>query len=84
MSITLRIRYFAALREVTGREHEDIVLATPATIASMRHELTTRYPALAAVLPRCLAARNRGYADDATTLTDGDELVFIPPMAGGN
>lgn len=81
MLITLR--YFAALREVMGREQEEMSLPDDATIAAVRVALVARHPASDAILASCVAARNRVYADDATVLATGDEVVFIPPMAGG-
>jgi molybdopterin converting factor subunit 1 len=81
MSITLR--YFAAIREITGRTHETLTLPPDATIVDAQIWLTTRYPALAPILERCQVARNRVFTDSSTPLADGDEVVFLPPMAGG-
>lgn len=79
----IRMRYFAALREVTGREAERLELPEGASIATARDELLARYPALGPVLPRCAVARNQAYVDAETALADGDELAFIPPVGGG-
>ena len=81
MRITMR--YFAALRETTGREAETLELPAGADVAAAREALLARYPALAGLLPRCAIARNRTYMHAETTLTDGDELAFIPPVGGG-
>lgn len=81
MHVTLR--YFAALREITGRTREDVTLPEAATLAAARAWLAAHYPAAAAVLPRCVAARNHAFAPDDTPLAAGDEIAFLPPMAGG-
>ncbi len=81
MPITLR--YFAALREITGRTSELVELAPDATMADARAWLIQRYPTLAPVLDRCVAARNRTFVDVTTPLVAGDEIAFLPPMAGG-
>lgn len=81
MPITLR--YFAAIREITGRSHEVVTLPSEATIADARAWLVARYAALAPILDRCVAARNRAFAEPDTPLQEGDEVVFLPPMAGG-
>lgn len=81
MPITLR--YFAAIREITGRTHEVITLPPDATIADVRVWLAARYAALVPILDRCVAARNRAFAEPDTVLQEGDEVVFLPPMAGG-
>lgn len=77
------LRYFAVLRETTGREQEVVELPEAATLATARSWLAQQYPASAAILTRCVAARNRTFAPDDTPLSAGDEVVFIPPMAGG-
>jgi molybdopterin converting factor subunit 1 len=81
--ITVRLRYFAALREAIGAEAEAFSLPDAATIASLRALVVERHPAAQAVLARCVVARNRAFAADDMPLAEGDEVVFIPPMAGG-
>jgi molybdopterin converting factor subunit 1 len=83
MTIHLRLRYFAALRETIGASQEEWDLPPGATIALVRQSLITRYPATATIVVRCVAAHNRAFAPDDTALADGDEIVFLPPMAGG-
>jgi molybdopterin synthase catalytic subunit len=79
----INIRYFASLRETTGWGEETLDLPEGASIITVREELLVRYPALQPILQRCISAVNRQYVDAKTTLHDGDELVFIPPMGGG-
>ncbi len=79
----IRLRYFAALREALGQTEEALDLPAAATIAQVRATLATRYPAIAPILVRCVAARNRAFAAEDAALAEGDEVVFIPPMAGG-
>jgi molybdopterin converting factor subunit 1 len=81
MNIT--IRYFARYREVTGRPSEGFALSDGATVAQAGQALIARYPDLAELLPRSIYAVNRQYRPADTPLREGDELVFIPPMAGG-
>ncbi len=81
MNIT--IRYFARYREVTGRSSEHFELGEGATVAQASQALLARYPDLADVLPRSIYAVNRQYVPAETPLHEGDELVFVPPMGGG-
>lgn len=80
----IRIRYFASLREITGQNEESLMVDERASVASVRTLLASRYPRLQPVLERSLCAVNRGYVAAETVLHEGDELVFIPPMGGGN
>ncbi len=80
----IRIRYFASFREIIGQNEETLTLHEGASITDVRAWLLTRYPRLQSVLERSVSAVNRGYVAPETVLHEGDELVFIPPMGGGN
>ena len=80
----IRIRYFASLREVVGQNEEILTVPEEATVTSVRIFLLARYSRLQPILERCLYAVNHGYVPAETTLHEGDELVFIPPMGGGS
>ncbi len=79
----IHIRYFASLRETTARGEETLELPEGASVATVRSELSARYPNLEPIMQRCISAVNRHYVNAETELHDGDELVFIPPMGGG-
>jgi len=83
--LTIHVRLFAAIRESLGREHVELNLAEGATpeeawrellLLDTRGELRARRATLA-------AAVNRKYAKFDAPLSDGDEVVFIPPVSGG-
>ena len=80
----IRIRYFASLREITGQNEELLMVDERTSVANIRALLVTRYPRLQPILERSLCAVNHGYVANETVLHEGDELVFIPPMGGGN
>jgi sulfur-carrier protein len=80
----VHIRYFAALREAVGHATDDMDLPEEATVATARAALVERYPAVAVLLPRCVAAVNRAYVPAEAPLAEGDELVFVPPLGGGS
>lgn len=78
---TLRVQYFAVLREQAGRSEEtlDTVAATP---AALYDELKARYPFQ--LSPAQLkVAINAEFSDWRAPLRHGDAVVFIPPVAGG-
>jgi len=81
--MSIHVRYFAALREATGRSDDTFELPTGTTVADVRKLLLESYPALADILARCAVAINRSYATLQAVLDDGDELAFIPPLGGG-
>jgi molybdopterin-guanine dinucleotide biosynthesis protein A len=78
---TVRIQYYAILREQAGRNEEtlDTSAGTPAELYA---ELRQRYPFQLG--PEQLkVALNSEFGDWQTPLRHGDTVVFIPPVAGG-
>ena len=79
--ITLRIQYFAILREQRGLTTETLTTAA-ATPAALYDELRARH---GFTLPgdRVRAAVNDEFVAASAPLREGDRVVFIPPVAGG-
>jgi sulfur-carrier protein len=83
MKIT--IKYFASIREAIGQAGE-LRETSAATLAALRDELLAASPAHAASLARGRSVRmavNQLMGDESTTLTDGCEVAFFPPVTGG-
>jgi molybdopterin synthase catalytic subunit/molybdopterin converting factor small subunit len=79
----IRMRLFARQREMAGTRLLELELPTGASIEDAWAALAERVPALAPGRPYLRFARNGEYADPATNLADGDEIVCIPPVSGG-
>jgi molybdopterin converting factor subunit 1 len=79
----VRVRLFASLREAAGRQEMELDLPSGATAEDAWEALTRSYPPLGARRGNLAASVNRRYAPFDTTLDDGDEVVFIPPVGGG-
>jgi molybdopterin converting factor subunit 1 len=77
----VRLRYFASIRERLGRTTEEIDVPDGSTVAHVWERLVAEAPALAQ--QRYRPAVNQEYTTPEQTLSDGDELVFIPPVSGG-
>jgi molybdopterin converting factor subunit 1 len=75
------IRYFAVLREHRGLGRENVVTAS-ATPGALYAELQKRH-GLALPPERLRVAVNQDFAAWDTLLREGDEVAFIPPVAGG-
>jgi molybdenum cofactor guanylyltransferase len=77
----IKVQYYALLREQAGRSDESLVTAAQ-TPRDLYNELKSRYPfSLAPEMLR--VAVNAEFGDWSQRLTDGDSVVFIPPVAGG-
>lgn len=77
----LRLRYYATLREA-ARRAEETVDTRAATPAALYDELRARH-GFALGRAQLQVAVNSAFADWDRALADGDEVVFIPPVAGG-
>ena len=81
---TLRIRYFASIREALGPG--ETVSTGAATLGALRDELIARGQPWADCLARGRAVRmalDQTMAQEATPLADGAEAAFFPPVTGG-
>lgn len=79
----VQARFFAAYRELTGASHTEVDLPQGATVADLIDALRARGPSFSALPPKPAVAVNLEYAPADTGLRDGDEVAFIPPVAGG-
>lgn len=77
----IKVRYFAVFREQAGLPHE-AVETEAATLAELYKELADRYSfSLPLALVRASVASE--FCPMDSSLSHGDEVVFIPPVAGG-
>jgi molybdopterin converting factor subunit 1 len=82
--ITVRVLYFAAIRELRGRDEESLALPESVrTIAELGPHLERAVPALEGHLAHVRLARNESFADPDELLQDGDRVALIPPVSGG-
>lgn len=78
---TITVKYFAILREQRGEAEEK--LTTEADNAqSLYEELQTQH-GFTLPVDRLRAAVNGEFQPWPAPLNEGDEVVFIPPVAGG-
>jgi molybdopterin synthase sulfur carrier subunit len=83
--ITVRVRYFASLRESLG-PGETVSAAPGSTVLDLREALIARGSPYADVLARGRAVRcalDQLMCDERAVLADGAELAFFPPVTGG-
>jgi molybdopterin converting factor small subunit len=77
----LRLHYYALLREQAGCSTETVD-TTAVTPAALYPELAARH-GFRLPASQLKVAVNAAFSDWDRALVDGDEVVFIPPVAGG-
>jgi molybdopterin converting factor subunit 1 len=77
----IRMKYYALLREQAGRGEEQLDTAA-ADPAALYDELARRH-GFSLSRAQLRVAVNAEFSDWSRPLADGDEVVFIPPVAGG-
>ena len=79
----VKVLYFASFRDRVGRGEDQRSLAEGARVEDLWRGLSQEVPHFAAFSSMPPAAVNQRYADASTVLEDGDEIAFLPPVAGG-
>lgn len=79
----VRVRCFAAVREIVGVSELVVELPEGSTLDQLIHQLQSQFPKLQALTGSLLFSVNREYAFADTKLAAGDEVAFIPPVSGG-
>ncbi len=81
--MNVRLLFFAVLRDIAGVDARDLTVAEGTTAREVWEMLRNSYPKLADYVQPPMTAIKESYAAPDAVLREGDELAFIPPVAGG-
>ena len=81
--MTVRLRFFASLRERLKTDAAERTLPAGTTVAGLWSSLCRERPDLECLSSSISFAVNREYVERAHVLNDGDEVALIPPVSGG-
>ncbi len=80
----ISVLYFAAVRDLVGKDEEAVDIPEGVTtIASLAEHLIKVHPALEGRLGYVRFARNEEFAQPKDPIVEGDTIALIPPVAGG-
>ena len=89
-AVTVRVLFFASLREAVGEDALDLPLPPGATVADLRALLGERLSGLPGEAARAIAdgdvrvaVNQRLEPSPDARLAAGDEVAFLPPITGG-
>jgi molybdopterin converting factor subunit 1 len=82
MQVTVKL--FGSLREATGSKELAVRLPAGARVGDLATLLGAEHAAFASLAPKLRAAVNHEMAEPDRALADGDEVAFLPPVAGGS
>ena len=75
------VKYYALLREQAGCEEENLATSSE-TVLQLFYELKETHE-FSLTIEQLRVAVNGGFVSWENVITSGDEVVFIPPVAGG-
>ncbi len=79
MPVSIKVRYFASLKESLGRESDRLAIDKVLRVADVwAMAVPTK-----AMPDNTLAAVNMEYVTLEHLVVDGDEVAFFPPVTGG-
>jgi len=79
----IRLLFFAVLRDITGRGEDVLEFPDGTRARDVWQRLREEHAALRDYIQPPMIAVNESYVGAEELLRDGDELAFIPPVAGG-
>ncbi len=82
-SLHVRCRFFARYAELLGTEELALTLPGESIVRDAVRRVRNELPHGELIPEHPLVAVNREHALADRSLADGDELAFLPPLAGG-
>ena len=80
-----RLLFFGKLGDLAGARAMDFALGAATNISSLKAAIAAQYPdlgdGLAHASVRCIVNEAVAHAD--ASISDEDEIAFIPPVSGG-
>jgi MoaE-MoaD fusion protein len=80
----VRVLFFGALKDLSGKTAEEIELAEGATVADFLRLIVQESPAIGRYAGSMAVAVNQEYALPDVVLHDRDEIGLLPPVSGGS
>lgn len=81
----VNVLYFGVIRErIAGKKEEVVDLPEGSTLREVFDAVNAAHPGLERMVGHMRVSLNQALASPEQAVADGDEVAFIPPMAGGS
>ena len=79
------IKYFANLREIAGKESEEVTISEEMNLEDFCQKLEKSQPQIIQMIRQknIMVTINQEMVTLETIIKDGDEVAFLPPFSGG-
>ena len=79
----IKVLFFGMLKDMAGAPEDQLELEDGATLARVFDHYAGRFPRMREMAGSIVLARNHEFAPGSATVSDGDEIAFLPPVSGG-
>ena len=79
----VKVKLFAAFRDIVGAKEEDLELKEGSTVQSLLDDYIRRFPQMGRFREHIILSVNKEYGASGRLLKNGDEVSFLPPVSGG-
>ena len=81
--VRVRVLFFGMLKDIVGRSEDRIEVADGSRLESVFERYAQQFPKLSALKSSIVLASNHQFCEPSATVSDGDEIAFLPPVSGG-
>jgi MoaE-MoaD fusion protein len=82
-AMRVRVLFFGQLKDIVGVAAEDAELSEGARVEDLFQRYGRRFPKFGEFRASIAASVNQEYATWTSSLANGDEVAFLPPVSGG-
>jgi molybdopterin synthase catalytic subunit len=82
-TMRVRVLFFGMLRELVGRPSEDADFPEGADLRTVFDSYAARFPRFRELASSIVVAHNQQFANLSSSVSEGDEVAFLPPVSGG-
>jgi len=79
----VRVLFFARYGELVGQDEREVTIPGTATVGDLLSQLRSSLPGAEKFPVRPMVAVNQAHSGLEASLSEGDEIALLPPLAGG-